>query len=1264
MKKKTTEGKKKATISSEQKFGLENLVDINQRAITNAIPRYFPNCNLQIERLNEAIVGLVGGNEFRVLVEDFARENRKKLEDASREMNSVVLPESKQILREFYTLATSIPGGREAIVKARRAISCADKHIQKLYKEMDSGEPTEMDEQRKEENKRKKKALTGYSYALSDVKQFLSGADDYEVPNACGLYEKGSLFMSGEWGVGKTHSLCALAAKQMEQDLPVLLVLAESFDPGEFPGDALAQCTGLAENLDGLLQGLDALGREAGVRALLLIDSVNESPNDGLSVWRRGLGGILKQVRRFPHVGLVVSCRDPLSATFPAAVKKQMPYWEHRGFDDLDKAQRAYLEHYGISPSDTPLIGEDVARPLTLKIICEEISQLPPSKREARYDEIVSGQVGINAVFERYIKRRAKVVGKEHPVLLTGNNVWHLVKEDLAGYMAKNLTHEMPENCFLKAVRERCSVDLRQAKEILSDMADKGIINRRRVFAGAGRQNAGKQPPIRAVIQMPFQRLGDHIVARKLLRNLDTASAETVRESFAADKPLGKIFLPGESHKGFPTKYAIGIAGWREALILEFPERVSRLVEKKKIPNKQRELLFNLPDPESMRKSLNDPFMRGLHMRANKHINTTTVQMVDECLCDWESMASQGSGISYMGQGIAESALSLSRRRHSLLSARCYLYSRHVKPMKMPDRDVLWGSVTRQARRTGWTNSLFAWLDGLEERDFPVPVSVVRNYIVLLSLFLGATDRPLRDKATQALVAIGEWFPAELFFHALDMMGFDDIYYPERMLAACYSVAMARWGDSKAKKFHNVFPEFARAVVRDVFMPDGRLLTHHALVRDYALGIADIARKLNTAFTEDEEARMSPPFSAVPPPFPAAFDIDEAELSDMDFALGMDFKNYTIGRLVPNRINYDFSNEKYADIMRQIKWRMRALGCTADKFAERDKRHQENRWDSNYGKVDRYGKKYSWIAYYEMCGWLHAQGRKTSEWQDMMRSVDGAIDPSFPVAPPQWNPEFKPLSMDDSALPWISHGPSPDYGHILERNELNGISGPWVMLEGFVVHKNKEESRELSSFLHGLLVQKSNILRLQTALQASEYPGREPDLEDFYRVFAGEIPWSPALIHEQGRMEKNTGFSTVPVETVAINYAWEEGEFSTIYFPLPDICARLGLSRRGRGSGLFDEHGHPASLYHADKNRSGIGVSSLDEFQFLHIRKDLLDEYLQTIGKRLVWIVWGERRLLQRDWAHAKPWPPEVETAMDNHLHIHKRLVVYPLNKG
>ena len=1274
-------------VAPEPKFGLAELADANKQAIKDAGERYFPNRNpefpdMRIESFDDSIAGLVGGEEFRALVEGI----KKDIKDGWRDFNLAAAPDYRDklsdpecVLCALNDLANSPPGGgSEAFVKIRQRIQNARRKADTLLNRI----------RRAREKKFRKNGsyplgdesigVISYINALGRAMDFMpgkqwsmvAGKNVHMLANASGLHQSGTLVLSGEWGMGKTHSLCDLTKRHEGRGFPVLLVLAKDLmlSPNSSPGDVLARQTELADNFNGLLRRLDALGRKAGVRALLLVDGVNER-NPG-NIWERELNKMLKQARRFPFVGFVVSYRFPFRHGLSEIEMLKTPYMWHEGFQEISlDAQMAFLQYYKVPIPMVPPMAEEFTRPLMLKTICENLQELPKKNRRKGFEDIASGQKGMTFILERYVKKRAESVS-DGDDCLSPQDVWILVKDEIAPYMADNLTEEMPAIFLLQAMRKRFSVDWREARKTLRNMAREGVVIMGRMDWEPRERGAGSLPKklrLRATVQMPYQRFGDHIIARYLLRkHLKTKSAGAVRRSFYAHRPLGRIFaLERDEHDIRPTSKLVG-SGLAEALILEFSERIKKTPG---ISAESRELLCHLPSWRTKWRAYRSPFIRGLYWRMNSAISNGTIRLAGSYLRAWEKKVINNPEFAphYDEARLIDALLSLACRHDSPFSA-SRLY-RYVKQMKMPDRDILWGTAARGARMSDWTRNLFAWLSTLEQEHFKgMKTAAAHNYVVLLSLFLGTPDHPLRDRATQLLVAIGERFPAAIFSHALDILDFDDIYYPERMLAACYGVAMALWPDPAAKTFRKEFPKFARAVVRDVFMPGGRLLTHHALVRDYALGIADIARKMGVTFPSDEEARMSPPFSAVSSPFLPATEINEEKFSLARSAFTMDFHEWSTVRNIA-------SDGNLKNISRQIKRHVMDLGFNDDRFGKLDRgiANENNRLEPRYGKVDRYGEKYSWIAYHEMFGWLNSRNDLPERREP--RDISGLWDPSVPIPPPEWDQKFRTRLMGEDDLSWVADSPAPDYGHILELDHLGDAHGPWVMLEGLADHKHengdKGGKRELFSFLRGLLVDKFAIPRLQAALKKRQHPGREiPHHAKIYNIFTGEIPWSHAFVRLLEHTNEEKAFGAIPVGTTAVHNEGNEGRgerfhFSSAWFPAPDICIKLDLSQRGRSVDLVDSQGRRASLYRADLGKlkpDPFAKRPADQFQFLYLRKDLLDKYLHAVGKQLVWIVWGERRLLPIDIYRPK-LPPEIETAMSNHRHIHKRLIIYPKHK-
>jgi len=224
----------------------------------------------------------------------------------------------------------------------------------------------------------------------------------------------------------------------------------------------------------------------------------------------------------------------------------------------------------------------------------------------------------------------------------------------------------------------------------------------------------------------------------------------------------------------------------------------------------------------------------------------------------------------------------------------------------------------------------------------------------------------------------------------------------------------------------------------------------------------------------------------------------------------MDFGNYTMGRLVPGRANYDDKNPAYRKIRRQIEWRIGDLGYRRKDFEAIDRELASSGFYTEQRgapKRDRYGKKYSWIAFFEMYGLREAQGL-LEKYRAYERTSDCDIDPSFPKEPLAWTPLLPDMSVDAELTgeEWLSRGLTPDFVPLLRLREINGRPGPWVLLEGFVQREEPTLNRELFTFLHGLLLRPPDVSDLRDRFLEIEYPGNFgiPDGPQDHYLFAGE----------------------------------------------------------------------------------------------------------------------------------------------------------------
>lgn len=423
----------------------------------------------------------------------------------------------------------------------------------------------------------------------------------------------------------------------------------------------------------------------------------------------------------------------------------------------------------------------------------------------------------------------------------------------------------------------------------------------------------------------------------------------------------------------------------------------------------------------------------------------------------------------------------------------------------------------------------------------------------------------------------------------------------------------------------------------------------------------------------------------------------------------MDFGNYTIGSLIPNRANYDHDKPDYIRVRSKIERRIFDLGYRDEVFKDVESEIGRHSWNSrDERKVDRYGKKYSWIAYFEMWGERDAT-RKLPDWRQGSRTADCGVDPSFPQAPPDWTPPLPDLFGPPAATTedWVAGGHTPDWSPLLVVPEINGHQGEWVLVEGFVQGADSAHDRELFAFLRGMFVAKKDVDTLRSKFLSIDYPGNHkiPEGAKEHYLFAGEPGhrhnFAQYLLKRNDEYRRQTaeafddyvrdysagekrsltikiasmpGEATrdedtsvlefdfpatrrtpgVRLELPSIQFAWESyhsvhNTFSGFDIPAPSLIQRLKLSCRNREIDFFDPSGRPATLY----RRAGEGYFG-NKHKLLYVRADLLRRYLKETRQVLIWCNWGERDWLKK-MEGLNLLPNEGrQRVFQTHSHIHR----------
>lgn len=1210
--------------------GLRRMTDSTIRA---AGPRYSPAFtpgapNLQIGELERAVTALCLSGQFRSRVSDVAAELRANR--AARDRTAARLFRDRSVT--FATIAADLdaiavaPSANEtraAFLRLRRhtrlvssAVAAATRAVRDerdATSEDELNSPTGQDRAtRQEEFAARLRALADLEEAIGPVVDLLDGAEGRTAPGS------DPVLLLGEWGTGKTHFVCDFALAALRDGTPAVAVLAPMLDGGE-PLDELADQLGLADS-GVLLDQLEGAARAAGRRALIMIDAINEGDRPA---WRRRLPALIRAFAGRDDVSLLLTCRTPFEQQLLTERQhKRFVVLHHVGFEDQEfDAQLEFFDFYELPALHVPLLSAEFARPLFLKLLCEGLVRLSSRKQKRYLDGIASGQKGMTFVLENFVMSIGVEVADRHGLPRTA--CWYLLKGreqhghlGLAGRLADLRREWLTPAEVSQEVALQFGITGNAADAFVRDMISSGLLVEQLRYQGGGYQDA---------LMLPYQRFSDHLVARHLLStHLETDTIGRLRRSFYRNRRLGAAFEIDRWGQSFAEP---GVAS---ALMVEFPERVKRLVGS----TGPTELISYLPKPRLLLGPISNAFIEGLYWRDAAAFSEATRGIVGR-LFQHEHAS--------ITTRLFEVLFGLAARHEHPWNAE-YLWDR-LSPMPMAARDLHWSEFLRLSEDTGNVHRLVGWTERPAARF--ANAQVTRNLLTALALMTTTTDRALRDRATRSMVHLGEQHPAELFGLIPKALEFTDPYVSERVLAAAYGVAMRNWGAAaRPAGFDSALRSTARTLLETVLAPSAVHGTWHTLTRSYAEGIVEVLHRAHPRLltSVDHAVLRREPFPAESP-FRDPREIGDDDTVDGEHTIHMDFGNYTMGRLVDNRSNYDMNHDEYVEIRKQIADRIRRLGYRVSAFQQVDRIIADYASRSRDGvHTDRYGKKYAWIAYFEMYGLRSRAGLLEDYPRREPRSTDVDIDPSFPIEPPEWRPTipdiFKASPTDHRD--WLSTGATPDYSAIVSLGAVDGHSGSWTLLHA-VIREGVPDGREIQAWVTTTFVPTKSLQAVRTELAAhppavhrETFPGPGTD---FY-TFLGEVGWSERFGSDIRRRNgtprdlSDRAFDHfvdgawqpgIPVGPATRIWGWEDyhsplNQVATVVFPSPALTEFHGLRSVAGSADLVDRDGAIATIF---RRSPGTRYGS----RFLYMRSDLVDGYAAARSLQLVTVIGGERTL-------------------------------------
>lgn len=312
-------------------------------------------------------------------------------------------------------------------------------------------------------------------------------------------------------------------------------------------------------------------------------------------------------------------------------------------------------------------------------------------------------------------------------------------------------------------------------------------------------------------------------------------------------------------------------------------------------------------------------------------------------------------------------------------------------------------------------------------------------------------------------------------------------------------------------------------------------------------------------------------------------------------------------------------------------------------------------------KPERIGKKYQWIALFELLAMVADNFEfKENNWSEKASNYEGAwqlwardIDPSSTlqdksIDAPEDVPTFRNLvprynawQSNGSIKTWIrSSRKLPNPTSLIELTDVDRRT--WVMFEGFCEWQEETPpeykkydlpTRTLYYMLKSYLVKEKDKNKFFSWGKKQRFYGRwMPESHEFIQVFLGEYPSYPAFLDARPNNwidDARHGNKKLPSSVLVSDEEYlNEGsthdcsldESINVKLPAKWIVDKMGLQQKYTDGRFYDKRGDLVACYPAAFNRQPPS--------FLLMRKDKLLTFLKKQKCAIFWTLLGEKQTI------------------------------------
>lgn len=1035
--------------------------------------------------------------------------------------------------------------------------------------------------------------------------------------NEIKLFNGDVLWLSGQAGSGKSHLLGDITSQKLKQERHSILLLGQDFTE---KSNVWSQILGNQLNLNiqpaEFLSALDSIAESQNERFILAIDALNEG--EGKDLWNNQLNGFISLVRNYPNIGLVLSVRNTYNFLIQQSLtnKDQICEIWHSGFSNIEfEAIQTFFKYYQLTLPNIPLLNPEFSNPLYLKLLCEGLVK-------QGLKSMPKGGQGLNQVISSYIQGIEKAVSKQ----IDEDESLNLVQRAINVVARLALSSENLEYITVRrAIANELQHDISDAnaKKFIDYLIKEGILAKN-IYSSNKNE----------IIYFIYERVGDYQKANLILENI--TSVDDLKYWIQSEKMTDILNKP---------YYYRGLL---ESLAVLIPEKFNC------------ELFSLIIFSEQYKQFLLcEIIAQSLIWRNKKSINKE--EIINYLGNYWgENGYCQWIDILYQISFEPDHPLNIRHLHNKLL------------PLSLADRDAQWTTfISADSDECPSIERLLLWCQKYSQVIDVEPESLLLSGIAV-SWILGSTNIKQRNEAMKSL--------SYLFVNRLDIahklyLEFAMVNDPYILDGILYSIYHSALYSSNLEGLK----ELSDAVFNNIFnVSEDKEVYPNVLVRDSACKLIEFSLARSNNYTKNEImdiiVKITPPYhSSFPDKLPSTESIDQKYTSNeqkvilrsmtTEYGRGVcmygDFGRYTFQSTLRR---WEISFDKKDEIIDINLLSNYACELIFEKFGYDAKKHGEfdsgrSNWHRGYykneGKIERVGKKYQWLALFEVLARVMDNFKAPKEnyqknsplvWITNLNDFflpRANIEIVSPLQGLDWNTytnQIPVINADEycsgDIQEWIQDTQLlPNINNMIEV-EINGES--WVVLQRFDNLENSPEFGEVHSQTKNLwfqvrsyLVHNKELANAKSWLKKQNFmgnwmpKGREyynSNLQEFFDVSSHKDRYTP----NWEMVDRGYDYHTIPDDQFEVlatveSHTWERSygnESETIYAPCYFLFNGVGMNISLKKGFWIDSENELVCFNPVVQNEYS---------DMILIKKDALLCFLKRNNLSIIWTVLGEK---------------------------------------